>query len=143
MIYKDIPSKHDIGGKMEKENLVNNLIKFDYQFKENENEIVINSKSKLNIHVNFKDDKVKITSVLIGWNLLTGNIKMKFENAIRNTIILSFFVIIALLLVKDLWGNNLIIFIYIFLITWSVGFVSYYNVKFENMKTRIYYWLKD
>jgi len=128
---------------MAKENLVNNLIKFNYRFKENENEIVINSKSKLNVRVNFKDDKVKVTSELIGWNFLTGNIKMKFENAIRYSIILSFLVIIALLLVKDLWGNNLIIFVYVFLITWSVGFVSYYNVKFENMKTRIYNWLKD
>ena len=133
----------DIGGKMAKENLVNNLLKFDYQFKENENEIVINSKSKLNVRVNFKDDKVKITSELIGWNFLSGNIKMKFENAIRYSIILSFLVIIALLLVKDLWGKNLIIFIYVFLITWSVCFVSYYNVKLENMKTRIYNWLKD
>ncbi|MDP8201313.1 MAG: hypothetical protein P9M11_04165 [Candidatus Tenebribacter burtonii] len=128
---------------MAKENLVNNLIKFNYRFKENENEIVINSKSKLNVRVNFKDGKVKVTSELIGWNFLTGNIKMKFENAIRYSIILSFLVIIALLLVKDLWGNNLIIFVYVFLITWSVGFVSYYNVKFENMKTRIYNWLKD
>jgi len=128
---------------MAKENLVNNLLKFNYRFKENENEIVINSKSKLNVRVNFKDDKVKITSELIGWNFLTGNIKMKFENAIRYSIILSFLVIIPLLLVKDLWGNNLMIFVYVFLITWSVGFVSYYNVKFENMKTRIYSWLKD
>jgi len=128
---------------MKKENLVSNLVKFDYQFKEKENEIVINSKSKLNVLVNFNNDKVRINSQLIGWNFLTGNIKMKFVNAIRYAIMLSFLAIITLFLVKDLWGNNLIFFIYIFLIAWTVGFVSYYNVKFENMKTRIYNWLKD
>lgn len=128
---------------MEKENLVNNLIKFNYRFVENENEIVINSKSKLNVLVNFKDDKIKISSELIGWNFLTGSIKMKLENAIKYSLIGSFIVIIVLLLARSMWGDYFPIYLYAFVIVWNVGFVSYYNVKFENMKTRIYFWLKD
>jgi len=128
---------------MGKENLVNNLTKFNYKFQENENEIIINSNSKLNVHVNFIDDKVDITSTLIGWNFLTGLINMKLENAIKYSLIGSLIVIIVLLFAKPLWGDYFPILLYFFVIIWSVGFISYYNVKFENMKTRIYNWLKD
>jgi len=128
---------------MEKANLVNNLTKFNYKFQEKENVITINSKFKLNIHVNFKDNKVDITSELVGWNFLTGSIKMKLENAIKYSLIGSFIVIIVLLFARSMWGDYFPIFLYAFVIVWSVGFISYYNVKYENMKTRIYNWLKD
>ena len=128
---------------MGKENLVKNLKNFNYKFQENEDEIIINSKSKLNIHVNFKDNKVDITSELVGWNFLTGLINMKFENAIKYSLIGSLIVIIVLLFAKPLWGDYFPILLYVFVIVWSVGFISYYNVKFENMKTRIYLWLKE
>ncbi|MCD4817770.1 MAG: hypothetical protein K8S23_03660 [Candidatus Cloacimonetes bacterium] len=128
---------------MGKKNLVNNLTKFNYKFQENENEIIINSNFKLNIHVNFKDDKVDITSELVGWNFLTGLIHMKLENAIKYSLFGSLIIIVVLLFAKTLWGDYFPIFLYLFVNIWSVGFISFYNVKFENMKTRIYNWLKD
>ena len=107
---------------MGKENLINNLKKFNYKYQENENEIIINSDSKLNIHVNFKNDKVDLTSELIGWNFLTGLIIMKLESAIKYSFIGSLIVIIVILFAQPLWGDFFPILIYVFVIIWSSNF---------------------
>ena len=107
---------------MGKENLINNLKKFNYKYQENENEIIINSDSKLNIHVNFKNDKVDLTSELVGWNFLTGLIIMKLESAIKYSFIGSLIVIIVILFAQPLWGDFFPILIYVFVIIWSSNF---------------------
>lgn len=128
---------------MEKNNLVYNLVKYGYSFQEYEDKVIISTDSKLRINVNFSNEKIKIKSELIGWNFLSGIMDMKFENAVRYVMITSIICIFALMVVKSMWGNLLPILLFTCVIIWTASSVSYYNVKIENMKIRIYFWMKN
>jgi len=128
---------------MEKDKLIKNLKKFTQKFQVYENEIIIKSDFNMNIHVNFENEKIEIKAELTGWNFLTGFKHMKLVTAIIYTFIGTLLIIPVLLFASGIWENLFTILIFIFSTTWVIGFISFYNVKSENMKTRIINWIKE
>ena len=127
------------------DNLENNLIRFNQKYRKKGNEIIIETGFHLNVHVIFENEKIEICPKLVGWNMLSGLIEMKLKSAVLYNIIassISMFLILISSAYRFIPVTNLIL-IFLFVMIWTIGFILFYYVKSENLKTRIMYWLKN
>ncbi|MFN4763659.1 hypothetical protein ACKGJN_11085 [Gillisia sp. Q332] len=77
--------------------LIENLNKYNEDFTEKENIITIKTVEPLIFYVDFSNNKIQIDAEVKPFNLLTGIIRMKFENVIGYiSIMLIIFMIIFL-----------------------------------------------
>ena len=67
---------------MEKDKILNFLDKFDFNYSNDNQKIVVNLDFAQKVIIELKDgDKIKISDKLTGWNFLTGLISMSLKNA--------------------------------------------------------------
>jgi len=124
-----------------KEELIKNLIKYDYKFIEENNIIRIDMRTWQEIIVSINDGKIIIEDRLRAWNILT-TFPMKIKTALfLNPIIVV--ITVALIIGNDLGSNvsyfftGILIAINVTIVTFSI----YYLIRIEGMKNRIAIWL--
>ncbi len=129
--------------------LIENLNKYNEDFTEKENLIIIKTVEPLIFYVDFSNNKIQIDAEVKPFNLLTGIIGMKFENVIGYiSIMLIIFMIIFLLPLLnqggDVGGIRVIISIIpiITVVGWTCLNYLNYRFKYENYKNRIIEWTK-
>jgi len=121
------------------ETLRDELTKYNYQFEENEKQIIIDLGAWQEVKVSFKDEKIKIEDKLRAWNILTT-----FPMSIKTALFLNpIFVLIAVSIIGKLEDLNEFIGILIALNILIVTFSINYLIKLEGLKTKIAIWLND
>lgn len=124
---------------MNKEIIKQKLEKFDYEFYEKGNKLIVKLGFSLDIEVEFTDEnKIEIKDKLKGWNFLTG----MFEMSVRSSLILNtvFSLILALsflytnLITKNIYIGLITLFIFILCVFWILLWTTYFTIKAENFK---------
>jgi ABC-type multidrug transport system fused ATPase/permease subunit len=129
---------------MEKAKVLKFLDKYNYNYSEKNNSIVVNLDFAQQVKIEFNEpNKIVMTDKLVGWNFLTGMISMSFKNAlIYNFVGTIIFGIFCLYTEKMKNGTNFIALFLVF-ITWIVLFAGFYLIKLENFKSQIISWTKE
>ena len=124
---------------MNKEIIKQKLEKFDYEFYEKGNKLIVKLGFSLDIEVEFTDEnKIEIKDKLKGWNFLTG----MFEMSVRSSLILNtvFSLILALsflytnLITENIYIGLITLFIFILGVFWILLWTTYFTIKAENFK---------
>ncbi len=124
---------------MNKEIIKQKLEKFDYEFYEKGNKLIVKLGFSLDIEVEFTDEnKIEIKDKLKGWNFLTG----MFEMSVRSSLILNtvFSLILALsflytnLITENIYIGLITLFIFILCVFWILLWTTYFTIKAENFK---------
>jgi len=122
-----------------KEKLRNKLTRFDYQFTESENQIIVDLGSWQEVKITFEDEKIKISDKLRAWNILTT-----FPMSIKTALFLNpLFVIIFVSIISRFEDSHIYIGWLIALNILIVTFSIKYLIKLEGLKTKIAIWLND
>lgn len=121
------------------ETLRDELTRYNYQFEEDENTILIDLGAWQEVKVSFIDDKITIKDKLRAWNILTT-----FPMSIKTALFLNpIFVLIAVSIISKYEDFNyfigMLIAINILIVTFSVN----YLIKLEGIKTKIAIWLSN
>ena len=129
---------------MEKVKVLKFLDKYNYNYSEKNNTIVVNLELSQQVKIEFNEpNKIVMTDKLVGWNFLTGLVSMSLKNALVynfiGTLIFGFF---CLSIEKINNGANLMVLFLVF-ITWIVLFTGFYIIKLENFKSQIISWTKE
>ncbi len=124
---------------MNKEIIKQKLEKFDYEFYEKGNKLIVKLGFSLDMEVEFTDEnKIEIKDKLKGWNFLTG----MFEMSVRSSLILNtvFSLILALsflytnLITENIYIGLITLFIFILGVFWILLWTTYFTIKAENFK---------
>ena len=132
----------------DKEKLIENLKKYNENFSEYDNDIIIKTYSPIITKVSFINHSIDISSKLKGWNFLTGGITMNFEKVLVYISIMSFIssaILAYVMLLSDNINspNNLVILVVIlFIIIWNALLYMNYRIKNENIRSSIIEWTK-
>jgi len=123
---------------MEKEKVLNFLDKYNYSYSEENNSIIVKLELAQQVKIEFDEpNKIIIKDKLIGWNFLTGMIKMSLKNAlIYNFVATILFGILCMYSENKENGLNVIALFLVFL-TWIILFSGFYLVKLESFKNQI------
>jgi len=121
------------------ETLRDELTRYNYQFEEDENIILIDLGAWQEVKVSFIDDKITIKDKLRAWNILTT-----FPMSIKTALFLNpIFVVIAVSIIGKYEDLNhfigMLIAINILIVTFSIN----YLIKLEGIKTKIAIWLSN
>lgn len=129
---------------MEKDKVLKFLDKYNYNYSEKNNSIVVYLELAQQVKIEFNEpNKIVMKDKLVGWNFLTGMINMSFKNAlIYNFVGTIIFGLFCLYTEKMEDGANIIAFFLVF-ITWIVLFSGFYLIKLENFKSQIINWTKE
>lgn len=131
-----------------KEKLIENLKKYNENFSEYDNDIIIHTYSPLITKVSFNNNSIDISSKLKGWNFLTGIMTMDFEKVLIYISIMSIMssAILAFIILLDDDINSpknlVILLIILFVIIWNALIYMNYRIKYENVRSRIIEWTK-
>ena len=122
-----------------KEKLRNELTKYDYKFKESENQIIIDLGSWQEVKVTFENEQIKISDKLRAWNILS-TFPMSIKTALYwNPVYVIIFAAIFYKFENSFFYIGLLIAINILIVTFSIK----YLIKLEGLKTKIAIWLND
>jgi len=123
---------------MEKEKVLNFLDKYNYSYSEENNSIIVKLELAQQVKIEFDEpNKIIIKDKLIGWNFLTGMIKMSLKNAlIYNFVATILFGILCMYSENKENGLNVIALFLVFL-TWIILFSGFYLVRLESFKNQI------
>ena len=123
---------------MEKDKILNFLDKFDFNYSNDNQKIVVNLDFAQKVIIELKDgDKIKISDKLTGWNFLTGLISMSLKNAMVYNFVGG--IIIGFLFITLQLRNSEInmVPIYLVFILWVLMFSVYYLIKLESFKNQV------
>ena len=123
---------------MEKNKILNFLDKFDFNYSNDNQKIVVNLDFAQKVIIELKDgDKIKISDKLTGWNFLTGLISMSLKNAMVYNFVGG--IIIGFLFITLQLRNSEInmVPIYLVFILWVLMFSVYYLIKLESFKNQL------
>ena len=123
---------------MEKDKILNFLDKFDFNYSNDNQKIVVNLDFAQKVIIELKDgDKIKISDKLTGWNFLTGLISMSLKNAMVYNFVGG--IIIGFLFITLQLRNSEInmVPIYLVFILWVLMFSVYYLIKLESFKNQL------
>ncbi len=123
---------------MEKKKILNFLAKYNYNYCEKNNLIIVKLELSQQVTIQFDESNtITVKDKLVGWNFLTGMIEMSLKNAfIYNLIGTILFGSIITYFENKENGLNLNSLFLVF-ITWIILFSTFYIVKLENFKNRI------
>ncbi len=123
---------------MEKDQILNFLIKYDYKYTVDSASITVNLDFAQKVILDFSQPgKLIIIDQLTGWNFLTGLIQMSLKNAmIYNFVCAVILAFLFLNLPLSYSGVNFIP-IYLLFMLWVLLFSGYYLVKLESFKSQI------
>ncbi|WP_432222050.1 hypothetical protein ACRASX_00465 [Flavobacterium sp. TMP13] len=123
---------------MEKKKILNFLAKYNYNYCEKNNLIIVKLELSQQVTIQFDEsNKIILKDKLVGWNFLTGMIEMTLKNAfIYNLTGTILFGSIITYFENKENGLNLNSLFLVF-ITWIILFSTFYIVKLENFKNRI------
>lgn len=128
---------------MKQEYLIEKLKQYNYKYNIDKDGLTIFLGLGLTMNIIFSDSKkMMISDRLIGWNLLTGVIKMTItQSIIYNSILFLFFVfLITGLIVKFGISLEWLIILYVLIILfWTM----YYHVKAEGFKNNLIRWIDE
>ena len=129
---------------MEREKIVKFLEKYNFNYSEKNNAIVVRLELAQQVTIEFYEpNKIVIKDKLIGWNFLTGMIAMSLKNTlIYNSIGTIIFGIFCMYSENTENGLNLITMFLVFT-TWIILFTGFYLVKLENFKSQLINWTKE
>lgn len=127
-----------------KEKIVKNLKKYDYQFVESTNSLIVKLDFSHQISIDFSNnDTIIIQDKLVYWNFLTGAIAMSLKNAMQyNFIGIIVFVGLSTFEFSENFNLNLIPF-FIGYVGWIVLFTIYYATKKESFIQLIALWSNE
>lgn len=129
---------------MEKDKTRIFLDKYNYNFAEKDNSIIVQLEFSQQIKIEFdKPNKIVFNDKLVGWNFLTGMIEMNLKNALVWNFVGTIILGILCLVVENIINGLNIIPLFLIFITWIVLFTGFYNIKLENFKTRLINWTKE
>ena len=123
---------------MEKDKILNFLDKFDFNYSNDNQKIVVNLDFAQKVIIELKDgDKIKISDKLTGWNFLTGLISMSLKNAMVYNFVGG--IIIGFLFITLQLRNSEInmVPIYLVFILWVLMFSVYFLIKLESFKNQL------
>lgn len=123
---------------MENDKILNFLDKFDFNYSNDNQKIVVNLDFAQKVIIELKDgDKIKISDKLTGWNFLTGLISMSLKNAMVYNFVGG--IIIGFLFITLQLRNSEInmVPIYLVFILWVLMFSVYYLIKLESFKNQL------
>ena len=117
------------------------LNKFDYKFEKKNNQIIVKLDLAQRIIIDFSNpEKIKITDKLVGWNFLTGLIKMSIKNATIYNFI-GALVLTIMFAYFDLESDGInLIFFFLGFIVWVILWTTFYLIKAENIKRTLMSW---
>ncbi len=127
-----------------KEKILKNLNKYDYQFVENTNRLIIKLDFSHQISIDFMSNgKIIIKDKLVHWNFLTGGISMSLKNAmIYNFIGIVIFTGLSTFKFSENFNLNLIPF-FIGYVAWVLLFTIFYSTKKESFIQLITLWSNE
>ncbi|WP_395043679.1 hypothetical protein [Flavobacterium sp.] len=127
-----------------KEKILKNLSKYDYQFVENTNSLIIKLDFSHQVSIDFMSNgQIIIKDKLVHWNFLTGGISMSLKNAmIYNFIGIVVFTGLSTFEFSGNFNLNLIPF-FIGYVAWVLMFTAFYNIKLESFKVQIITWTNE
>ncbi len=117
------------------------LKKFDYNFRKENNKLIIKMDFSQRVIIDFSDsEKIVIKDKLVGWNFLTGMIEMSIKNATLYNFI-GALVITFIFVYLDLeYGALNLVFFFLGFIVWILLWTIFYIVKAENLKQALMRW---
>lgn len=129
---------------MNKETIKQKLEKFDYEFYEKGNKLIVKLGFSLDIEIEFTDEnKIVIKDKLRGWNFLTGMFEMSIKSSLVFNTISTFIMAMIFLLInhiapiEDRILGMLTLFIFILIALWLMLWTNYFLTKAENFKKLI------
>jgi hypothetical protein len=123
---------------MNKENVITFLEKYDYNYYNKNNIIIVKLELAQQVTIDFDEpNKIIIKDKLIGWNFLTGMIAMSLKNAL-----LYNFVGLIILGFVCLYSQNTenrinLVVLFLVFIAWIILFSGFYLIKIESFKTQL------
>ncbi len=114
------------------------LNKFDYEFEETGDEIIVKLDFNLEIHIDLTNtDKIKIYDKLGSLNFLSWPFSMNIKKTMVYNFISSFIVFILFFAIRNSINNYVLTLIVIIVAFWNLYWLLYYLVKSENFKKEI------
>ena len=123
---------------MSKEIITEYLMKFDYDFTENGNHIIVKQDFNLKIYIDLSDHgKIKIKDKLDSLNFLSWPFSMSIKGTMIYNFISSFVVFILFLAVRNSINNYVLTLVVIFSAFWNLYWLIYYLNKSDSLKKEI------
>lgn len=123
---------------MNKQIITEYLTKFDYDFSEKEDVIVVELDFNLKVYIDLSSDgKIKIQDKLEALNFLSSPFSMSIRGTMLYNFISSFIVFILFLALRNSVNNYVLTLIVIFAAFWNLYWLFYYLFKSENLKKEI------
>jgi hypothetical protein len=114
------------------------LRKFDYDFTENENQIIVKRDFNLKIYIDLSDDgKIKINDKLDSLNFLSWPFSMSIKGTMTYNFISSFIVFVLFLALRNSINNYILTLVVIFSAFWNLYWLIYYLNKSDSLKKEI------
>jgi hypothetical protein len=114
------------------------LRKFDYDFTENENQIIVKQDFNLKIYIDLSDDgKIKINDKLDSLNFLSWPFSMSIKGTMTYNFISSFIVFVLFLALRNSINNYILTLVVIFSAFWNLYWLIYYLNKSDSLKKEI------
>ena len=114
------------------------LKKFDYDFTENGNQIIVKLDFNLKIYIDLTDEnRIKINDKLDSLNFLSWPFSMSIKGTMTYNFISSFIVFVLFLSIRNSINNFVLTLIVIFAAFWNLYWLIYYLNKSENFKKEI------
>ena len=129
---------------MEKEKVVNFLNKYNYNYSEKSNSILVKLELAQQVQIKFEEpNKIIVEDKLIGWNFLSGIIEMSLKNAlIVNFVGIILFGYVCIYCENQENGLHILPLFLVFN-TWVLLFSGFYLIKLEGFKNQLINWTKD
>ena len=125
---------------MNKEKIITALNKYDYNFTEQKEKIIVKLDYSHQIIIDLSNPlKVIITDKLVGWNFLTGSIQMNMKNAMLYNFIGTNLFGFLILFTN---AKTPIFSLFLIFITWILMWTLFYLTKAESLKRQIISWTK-
>jgi hypothetical protein len=123
---------------MNKEIIIEYLRKFDYDFTEKGNHIIVKQDFNLKIYIDLSDDgKIKIKDKLDSLNFLSWPFSMSIKGTMTYNFISSFIVFVLFLALRNSINNYVLTLVVIFSAFWNLYWLIYYLNKSDSLKMEI------
>ena len=128
---------------MKKEIITNYLNKFNYDFTEMEEKVVVKLDFSLEILIDLSiPDKINISDRLKSKNFLSWPFSMSIKGTMLYNFIFSFIVMLLFLGLRNSYNNFVLTLVVIFAAFWNLYWLIYYLIKAENFRKEIIYLTK-
>lgn len=123
---------------MKKEIITNYLNKYNYDFIEMEEKVVVKLDFSLEILIDLSNpEKINLHDRLKSWNFLSWPFSMSIKSTMIYNFIGSLIVFVCFFGLRNSYNNYVLTLIVIFAIFWNLYWLIYYLLKAENFRKEI------